>query len=233
MDKYTLARQREKDYHDEFYRQHDLFSPGSWLYKPVKYVVDSFTSIKNKESARALDLGCGVGRHSIPLAQCIGEGGQVVCVDLLESAIGILKQNAVLYSVEDKIISIVSDVDAYLIEKDYFDYVLSVSCIEHAANRNKFIDLIKRLQDGTKVDGINCFCIITDNEWVDANTGKSTDPLIELNLGSVDAKSILRDLYKDWDIQDISEKPWRTKETVDGKELLFKSNCLQFFAIKK
>ena len=53
-----------------------------------------------------LDLGGGVGRHTIPAAQHFGKGSEVVCVDLLASAIEKLGQNAKQHGVAESVVGI-------------------------------------------------------------------------------------------------------------------------------
>jgi|APSaa5957512622_1039677.scaffolds.fasta_scaffold76506_2 tellurite methyltransferase len=59
---YAAGRQETLRYHREFYRDVELFAPGSWLAGPARYILESirFTS---GEDLRVLDLGAGVGRH--------------------------------------------------------------------------------------------------------------------------------------------------------------------------
>ena len=232
MSHFEKTREREKQYHDELYSQHELFTPGSWLYRPVPFVLKSFEYIQNKENPNTLDLGCGVGRHSIPLAQFLGEDGKVFGVDLLDSAINGLKVNAKRFSVEKKIIPILSDIEEYPLGDVYFDYIVSVSSIEHVKTRESFVEILKNLQRVTNSKGVHCFCIISDNVWIDEKTGAKMEPLIEINLSSEEVKNILNELYSNWDIKELSQKVWRTKEKVDGEDVLFQNTCVQFLAIK-
>lgn len=88
MDRLTRIRSEEKKYHDYCYDTYDLFEPDSWLHKPVTTVINLINQYKDHEYISILDLGAGVGRNSIPIAESFKSGnGKVVCVDLLESAI--------------------------------------------------------------------------------------------------------------------------------------------------
>lgn len=92
MSRLELIRKEEMKYHDFCYENYKLFEEGSWLYKPVKTVMDLLPIFKNHEKIRVLDLGSGVGRNSIPIAQEIkNKNGKVVCIDLLDSALDKLK----------------------------------------------------------------------------------------------------------------------------------------------
>jgi methylase of polypeptide subunit release factors len=68
MNTFNRARRKEIEYHEKFYAETELFQPGSWLSRPVKVVLES---LPQKDNIQVLDLGCGVGRNSIPIAQQI------------------------------------------------------------------------------------------------------------------------------------------------------------------
>ena len=129
------SRKSEKEYHDKLYSEAALFEPGTWLEKPVKLVIDSFRSQleHNDKNINVLDLGCGVGRNSIPIAKMIKDkGGFVTCVDLLGSACSKLEEYSNQYNVEDVIIPVLADVENYKITKrnififfNYFSYFIN------------------------------------------------------------------------------------------------------------
>ncbi|EJR63815.1 hypothetical protein IK3_02902 [Bacillus toyonensis] len=88
MNRIDYIRQEEKKYHDLCYEQYKLFETGSWLYKPVKTVMDMMDYFERQNNLQVLDLGSGVGRNSIPIAQKIKNcSSTVTCVDLLHSAL--------------------------------------------------------------------------------------------------------------------------------------------------
>ena len=59
-----------------------------WLKKPVPFVVEALPLFKDYSVQTVLDLGCGVGRHSVYLA---AKGFDVVGVDASRNALGIAK----------------------------------------------------------------------------------------------------------------------------------------------
>lgn len=88
MNRILDIRSKEKEYHDHCYENYKLFEQGSWLHKPVQTILDLFSNFDDRDEVNVLDLGCGIGRNSIPLVEKLGERkGTIVCVDLLESAI--------------------------------------------------------------------------------------------------------------------------------------------------
>ena len=118
-DRLNHIRQAEAASHTQAYSNHSLFSPGSWLAKPVKTVMDLLSLFEGYTDFRALDLGSGVGRNCIPVAQRFsGIPCRVDCVDILEFAIAKLNENALQYGVENCIRGIVSSIDDYDIASD-------------------------------------------------------------------------------------------------------------------
>ncbi len=88
MNRIDYIRQEEKKYHGLCYEQYKLFEIGSWLYKPVKTVMDLMGHFEGQNNLQVLDLGSGVGRNSIPIAQKIrNTSSTVTCVELLNSAL--------------------------------------------------------------------------------------------------------------------------------------------------
>lgn len=141
----SYIRGEEKKYHDFCYDNYKLFKQGSWLYKPVKTVVDLLPLFESKENLKVLDLGSGVGRNSIPIAEKIKDyGGKVVCVDLLDSAIEKLKKYIKEFGVESIIETVKADIGHYKIKKDEFDYIIAVSSLEHISTEEVLILFFNR-----------------------------------------------------------------------------------------
>ena len=71
MTKSDKVKKFVKDHHIDFNDNKKLFAPGSWLANPEKEVLEAceLLEIKPDHDINILDLGCGVGRHSIALAQ--------------------------------------------------------------------------------------------------------------------------------------------------------------------
>jgi cyclopropane fatty-acyl-phospholipid synthase-like methyltransferase len=83
-----MIRDEERKYHESCYSQNKLYEAGSWLHKQVRTVMETLDRFDAEGALQVLDLGCGIGRNSIPIAELLKrQGGTVVCVDLLESAL--------------------------------------------------------------------------------------------------------------------------------------------------
>jgi 2-polyprenyl-3-methyl-5-hydroxy-6-metoxy-1,4-benzoquinol methylase len=57
--------------------------------KPEKLLAPYVT-----EGMTVVDLGCAMGFHSIPMARLVGPSGRVVCVDIQERMLGVLRRRA-------------------------------------------------------------------------------------------------------------------------------------------
>ncbi|PWV94522.1 methyltransferase family protein [Paenibacillus cellulosilyticus] len=134
MNRVEHIRQEEKRYHDACYDSCSLFEPGSWLHKPVKTVLDQLEQFTDYDQMNVLDLGSGIGRNSIPIAQSlVGRNGKVVCVDLLQSAIDKLLAYSEQYNVLHYMDARLSDIEHFDIEPEAYDFIVAVSSLEHRA----------------------------------------------------------------------------------------------------
>ncbi|MCR8845873.1 class I SAM-dependent methyltransferase [Paenibacillus sp. SC116] len=239
MNTFKQARTAEIEYHEQFYKQTELFVPGTWLSKPVQVVLDCLEKLLEENSQhgtafRVLDLACGVGRNSIPIAKRIREQqGTVVGVDLIPSAIDKLLDNAEIYGVGGQIEGVVADVEYYSILPVSFDFIVSCSCLEHMSSEEAFRTVVGRMIEGTRAGGMNCILLSTEIMEVDQATGASLAGVIELNLRTDEAFGILQELYEDWDIQLESHLSQSIQEHKEGRNIEFKSNWLTFVARKK
>lgn len=178
-----LIRSAEAKSHMEAYTSHSLFSPGSWLAKPVKTVIDLLPLFEGYTVFRGLDLGSGVGRNSIPVAQCFKDiPCQVDCVDILDLAIEKLKENAQQYGVADNIHGIVSPMDDYEIKADSYDLIMAISALEHIESEAAFERKLWEIRDGLRAGGIACLIINSSVVEHNSVTGEEQMPQFEVNL---------------------------------------------------
>ena len=194
-------RHAEAASHTQAYTSHALYSPGSWLAKPVKTVMDLLPLFEGYTDFRALDLGSGVGRNCIPVAQYFnGIPCRVDCVDILELAIAKLNESALQYGVENRIRGIVSSIDDYEIVADSYDLILAVSALEHIASQPTFEKKLAEIRDGLWSGGIACLIVNSGVIEHDKATGQELLPQFEVNLPTSQMQDILEKTFAGWQI---------------------------------
>lgn len=194
-------RKAEAESHTQAYTNHSLFSPGSWLAKPVKTVIDLLPLFEGYTDFRALDLGSGVGRNSIPVAQHFSSiSCRVDCVDILELAITKLNENAKQYGVENCIQGIVSSIDDYKIDADSYDLIMAISALEHIASRSAFEKKLAEIRDGLRHGGIACLIVNSGVVEHDKATGEKLLPQFEVNLPTSQMQDLLENTFAGWQV---------------------------------
>lgn len=199
MDRLTQIRNAEKESHTEAYTNYELFTPGSWLAKPVKTVLNLLPLFEGYDEFRALDLGSGVGRNSIPVAQAFAKVPcRVDCVDILELAVEKLPENARRHGVADAIHGIVSPIDDYEIEADSFDLIMAVSALEHVDCETTFRRKLEQIRDGIRRGGVVCLIVNTGVQERDKATGEVLPPQFEVNMPTDEMQRILEQVFGRW-----------------------------------
>ncbi|MFN7252914.1 MAG: class I SAM-dependent methyltransferase [Anaerobacillus sp.] len=233
MSRVDLIRKEEKKYHDFCYENYKLFEEGSWLNKPVKTIIDLLPLLKGKTNPKVLDLGSGVGRNSIPIAQEIkNKNGKVVCVDLLDSALDNLKLYSKEYEVEEVIETIKVDIGHYDIAKNVYDLIVAVSTLEHVESEDVFENVIRKMAVGTKNEGINCLIVNSEVEEIDLDTNEKLDVMMEVNIKTEDMLNKLRHIYNGWEVVNQLVKPLEYKIVRDERTVLLKTNAITFVVRK-
>lgn len=196
-----LIRKAEAESHTQAYTSHSLFSPGSWLAKPVKTVMELLPLFEGYTNFRALDLGSGVGRNCIPVAQHFSSiPCRVDCVDILELAIAKLNENAKQYGVENCIQGIVSSIDDYEITTDSYDFIMAVSALEHIASRSAFEKKLTEIRDGLRHGSIACLIVNSGVIEHDKVTGEELLPQFEVNLPTSQMQNLLENTFAGWQV---------------------------------
>ncbi|MGN4422666.1 class I SAM-dependent methyltransferase [Bacillus cereus group sp. MYBK30-1] len=233
MTRIDYIRQEEKKYHDFCYEQYKLFEAGSWLYKPVKTVLDLMGYFEGQNYLQVLDLGSGVGRNSIPIAQKImNAGGTVTCVDLLDSALTKLQVYSKEYGVFEVIKAEQSAIENYYIPPNSYDYIVAVSSLEHVKSEEDFKKVLHAIKNGTKSGGINCLIVNSNIREVDLETGEELDALIEINLTTEEMLHVLKKIYRDWEEIKVEIKTLAYNIVRNEEHIQLKTNAITFVVRK-
>ncbi|KIL53557.1 hypothetical protein KP77_05330 [Jeotgalibacillus alimentarius] len=232
MNRLNHIRSEEKKYHDYCYDNYKLFEQGSWLYKPVQTVMDLLHMVE-KDHPLILDLGCGVGRNSIPLAQAVKpHNGKVICVDLLDSAIVKLNQYRKEFDVEEEIELHQADIGQYQISTEQYDLIVAVSALEHTASEREFEEVLKRMADGTKPCGINCLIVNSEMKETDLFTGEELDALMEVNLSTAVMMNNLERAFTGWEVLRELVKPLVYEIVRGERKVLLETNAITYVVRK-
>ena len=200
MDKLSEIRKAEALSHIETYSEHELFKEGSWLAKPVKTVMELLPFFNGYDDFRALDLGCGIGRNSIPVAQALSTiPCHIDSVDILEIAIVKLNENAKKYGVEKSIIGIVSSIDDYIIDANRYDLIMSISALEHVDSKQSFVKKLEQIHKGIKPDGIVCLIMNTSVKEHDKETGIELPTQFEVELETTECRGFFEQFFGKWE----------------------------------
>lgn len=91
-ERFAAARAQTIRNHEDLYRRSGLGDAGTWLARPSPFVLDAIGAVDAAIPVVAYDLGAGVGRHTITMAQQLPAGSTVIAVDLLRSALDRLER---------------------------------------------------------------------------------------------------------------------------------------------
>ncbi|PGZ55906.1 methyltransferase [Bacillus cereus] len=233
MNRIDYIRQEEKKYHDLCYEQYKLFEIGSWLYKPVKTVMDLIDYFEGQNNLQVLDLGSGVGRNSIPIAQKIqNSSGTVTCVDLLDSALTKLQTYSKEYGVINNIKTEQAAIENYYIQPNTYDYIVAVSSLEHVQSEEDLKNVLHSMKKGTTSGGMNCLIINSDIQEIDLHTNEELDALIEINLPTEDMIYLLKSIYKEWKEIKVEIKELVYNIVRDERIIQLKTNAITFVVQK-
>lgn len=199
MDSIAEIRRAEAQSHTQIYTEAELYQKGSWLYKPVQAVLDVLLLFEGCTSFRGLDLGCGVGRNCIPVAEYFKNTDcRIDCVDILPLAIEKLEENVVGYNVVDCIHGIVSSIDDYEIEANAYDLILAISALEHVDSEAAFVDKLYQIRDGLRNNGIAILVLNTNVQETDKYTGEKLQPQFEVNWNGDSLAAVFDEMFDGW-----------------------------------
>ena len=191
----------ERESHTAIYSKEELYKSDSWLNKPIRTVVDIIPYFKDYESLNVLDLGCGIGRNSIAIAQFYKNiACNIECVDLLELAIEKLNKNAKIHDVEACIHGIVRQIEDYSIEEQKYDFIMVVSALEHINSKDAFRQKLIEIKKGVRPNGIVCFVINSNVHECHKTTKQKLDAQFEVNFPTEELKVLLQGVFRDWEV---------------------------------
>jgi ubiquinone/menaquinone biosynthesis C-methylase UbiE len=166
----------------------------------------SYALMKIQPGHNVLDLGCGSGIDTIPLAPLVGENGQVIGADKDEAMIAEAEQRAEQAGVNKWVRHKCVDAMSLPFETDYFDSCRSERLFQHLLNP------AQALSEMTRVTKSSGWVVVLDTDWGSFSTD-SDETDIERRLARFLAKSFLHNgysgrklyrLFKQQNLADIS-----------------------------
>ncbi len=116
---------------------------------------------------KVLDVGCGPGTDTIPLAERVRPPGQIIGIDYDEKMIAVAEQRTQKAGISDWVIHKCADANELPFESDYFEACRSERLFEHLPDPPKALSEMVRV---TKPGG---WIVVLDSDWgtfsVDAN----------------------------------------------------------------
>lgn len=199
MSNLERIRKAECESHIEMYNNNELFTEGSWLARPVRTIMELFPFYENYSCINVLDLGAGVGRNAIPIAERFSDREcNVDCVDLLDIAIKKLLENSRRNGIEEHITGIVQTIDDFKIEKSAYDLIIAVSSLEHMDSKDSLERKLNEMKEGIRSNGIICFIMNSEVVEIEKETGEELAPQFEVNIKTEALMSMLDEVYGDW-----------------------------------
>lgn len=123
---------------------------SDWL-RPNEDVSTLITKMQRQGTIKALDLGCGVGRHALAFARA---GFDTHAMDLSESGLAQLRESAIASDL--KVATHLAPMTDLPFENDTFDYVLSFNVIYHGDPtivRKAISEIVRVLKPGGTYQG--------------------------------------------------------------------------------
>ena len=166
----------------------------------------SYSLMQIQPGHKVLDLGCGPGTDTIPLAPLVGANGQVTGADYNEAMIAEAEQRAVQAGVNTWVRHQRVDAISLPFATDYFDSCRSERLFQHLLNPALALSEMNRV---TKPGG---WVVVLDTDWGTWSTD-SDDSDIERRLARFMAESFLHNgysgrklyrLFKQQNLADIS-----------------------------
>jgi 2-polyprenyl-3-methyl-5-hydroxy-6-metoxy-1,4-benzoquinol methylase len=241
-DRLERARLETANYHKLYYSQHKLFEEKSWLAQPdsdlMKLLEEKLTSGSDRirlhqSQLRILDLGCGVGRNAVPMAQALHKAqieAEIIAVDLLHQSIDLLNQNSSKHRVGHLITGIVADNDEFVIEPQSYDLIAAISVIEHCAGKANVRKLLNAIADGLKPGGIAKIEMTTDRNVVDLDSQLPVPTYVETPLTESEVLQMLCAAFVSFAKLSSNVFPYQETLEGDGKRILWRSKQVSFAA---
>lgn len=228
-------RQEEAFYHSTHYQSYSLDSKDSWLGYPVQDLVELGIDIsKKKKNSSFLDLGAGVGRNSIPIVKSnLYNQVKIDCVDILPTAIEQFSEYAQEYNILDSFNFFVSDIFNFDLSNKKYDYIFSVSTLEHLENKEQLLTVLESIKNATEEMGVIYLVINSNVTEYSVEQQQEILPYLEINLSTKEMENILNEIFKGWNIlnREVKHLIFPLERSIGQVKMT--TNAITFVAQKK
>ncbi|OGW39642.1 MAG: methyltransferase type 11 [Nitrospirae bacterium RBG_13_39_12] len=117
-----------------------LVSPLRTLIQNPKKIISRYVT----SGMKVLDIGCGMGFFSLPIAQIVGSSGKVICVDVQEKMIKSLKKRAEKAGLIDRIEIHICHQNSLSLDNlnEEIDFALAFAVVHEVSNVGRFFSEI-------------------------------------------------------------------------------------------
>ena len=127
---------------------HMLFLSGFLRESVIRSAIQA---LKFPQGSRGLDAGCGIGSHTLLLAEAVAPDGHVTGLDVKPEFLVLAKETAEKFDLSEHVSFQEGDVSKLPFDNDAFDWVWSVDCVGYPAMGP--VPLIKELARVVKPGG--------------------------------------------------------------------------------
>jgi len=230
---FERAREETLKYHKAYYSRFKLFEDGSWLAHPDAPLMQLLNYLEG--NIKILDLGCGVGRNAIPMAQALqklGKEATITCVDVLAESIDLLSEYAVTYKVEDIIDPVLTDNDNFVMAKSHYDLIAAISTLEHCQGKDRVVAVMREIAGSTKSAGFVRIEMTTDRNVIDAASGEAIATFVETPLLGEEVEEMLSLAFAGWNVIGKTIDPYEETIEKEGRSVHWCSTQINFTAQK-
>ncbi len=202
------ARAETIRYHEALYRHDD--GGSDWLRHPSQFVLDAAGRLPDRP-VTVWDLGCGIGRHAVPVAALLRAGSRVIGVDLLPVAVEGLREAARAAGVADRVETRTTDLGELELDVPA-DLMIGVSALEHVGGEGRLEALLRRCRAATKPGGLHCWIFFTDRSEV-CRDGHRRPARLERSQTPGGTERLLGVGYARWEVLQHDTEPYGVEET--------------------